>query len=152
MATCWVTEVLSWKIKPLELWAVTDTLNSLQGFFIFIIFLSNRNKRNILEKKFPGVFRFVRKIKLPAKLRQGLFGSLSSISPVNPIVSKVSKKLSNSTVITNITSSIESSSSASSLNVTYDYEQTTRSQSKSQSDVDIVALSHMPIKDPKCDQ
>ncbi|XP_068217106.1 G-protein coupled receptor Mth2-like [Palaemon carinicauda] len=38
---CWSTEVLSWKIPPLEIWVLTDTLNCLQGIFVFLIMLSD---------------------------------------------------------------------------------------------------------------
>ncbi|XP_047476466.1 uncharacterized protein LOC125030472 [Penaeus chinensis] len=37
MSSCWVADVLSWQIPPPELWALTDILNTLQGFFIFVI-------------------------------------------------------------------------------------------------------------------
>lgn len=61
MVFCWITEVLSWKIPPMELWALTDTLNALQGLFIFIIFLLNRRKRDLVEEKFPLPFNLVRR-------------------------------------------------------------------------------------------
>ncbi|XP_050694667.1 uncharacterized protein LOC126984708 isoform X4 [Eriocheir sinensis] len=58
MSSCWVTEVLSWLIPPPELWRVTDLLNSLQGFFVFFIFVARyRCKRNRLKKKFPLCFK-----------------------------------------------------------------------------------------------
>ncbi|XP_071526553.1 probable G-protein coupled receptor Mth-like 1 [Panulirus ornatus] len=55
MAGCWVTEILSWKIPPFEIWAVTDILNSLQGLFIFVIFIANRSKRRHIMKKFRKI-------------------------------------------------------------------------------------------------
>ncbi|XP_064113364.1 G-protein coupled receptor Mth2-like [Macrobrachium nipponense] len=61
MVFCWITEILSWKIPPMELWALTDTLNSLQGLFIFIIFLLNRHKRALVEEKFPLPFNLARR-------------------------------------------------------------------------------------------
>ncbi|XP_068236885.1 uncharacterized protein [Palaemon carinicauda] len=57
---CWITEVLSWKIPPMELWALTDILNGLQGLLIFIIFLLNRHKRALVEERFPLPFNLVR--------------------------------------------------------------------------------------------
>ncbi|KAK8393856.1 hypothetical protein O3P69_006881 [Scylla paramamosain] len=56
MSLCWVSELLSLLIPPPEMWAATDTLNTLQGFFIFVIFLANRSKRKHLKKKFPLLF------------------------------------------------------------------------------------------------
>lgn len=50
MALCWVTEILSWKIPPENLWILTDIINTLQGFFVFVIFISSRKKRDILKE------------------------------------------------------------------------------------------------------
>ncbi|XP_037779952.1 probable G-protein coupled receptor Mth-like 3 [Penaeus monodon] len=49
MAICWVTEILSWKIYPLEIWIPTDIINSLQGFIVFVIFMRSRKKREIVS-------------------------------------------------------------------------------------------------------
>ncbi|XP_042878725.1 uncharacterized protein LOC122257495 [Penaeus japonicus] len=57
MSSCWVAEVLSWQIPPAELWALTDVINTLQGFFIFVIFIQDRDKRQHLKEKFPSLFR-----------------------------------------------------------------------------------------------
>ncbi|XP_064106419.1 probable G-protein coupled receptor Mth-like 4 isoform X2 [Macrobrachium nipponense] len=58
---CWSTEFLSWKIPPLELWALTDILNALQGLFIFIILLTSQSKRRMIEERFPLPFRLARR-------------------------------------------------------------------------------------------
>ncbi|KAK3868174.1 hypothetical protein Pcinc_026417 [Petrolisthes cinctipes] len=64
MCVCWVTEILSWKIPPPELWALGDILNALQGFFVFVIVISNRRKRMFMKKKFPWIFSLVKKVML----------------------------------------------------------------------------------------
>lgn len=95
MAMCWVTEILSWKIPPPELWALTDTLNSLQGLFIFIILLSSRNKRTMIEEKFPQPFRIARKtLKLSKKIKKKLMGGdeISLPQSVNSFASTMSQK------------------------------------------------------------
>ncbi|XP_066989664.1 LOW QUALITY PROTEIN: probable G-protein coupled receptor Mth-like 1 [Macrobrachium rosenbergii] len=76
MCFCWITEVLSWKIPPPEIWALTDILNSLQGLFIFAIFLTNRRNLKILKARHPrlySVFRPVKNLfrKLRGVLRKG---------------------------------------------------------------------------------
>ncbi|XP_064106412.1 uncharacterized protein LOC135215521 [Macrobrachium nipponense] len=58
---CWSTEVLSWKIPPEELWALTDILNALQGLFVFIILLTSQSKRRLIEERFPLPFRLARR-------------------------------------------------------------------------------------------
>ncbi|XP_063871137.1 probable G-protein coupled receptor Mth-like 1 isoform X2 [Scylla paramamosain] len=63
MSLCWVSELLSWLIPLPEMWATTDTLNTLQGFFIFVIFIANRSKRKHLKKKFPLIFKFANRIR-----------------------------------------------------------------------------------------
>lgn len=54
MALCWVTEILSWKIHPLEMWILTDIINSLQGFIVFVIFVTSRKKREIVSHSWEG--------------------------------------------------------------------------------------------------
>ncbi|XP_037779945.1 G-protein coupled receptor Mth-like isoform X3 [Penaeus monodon] len=54
MAICWVTEILSWKIYPLEIWIPTDVINSLQGFIVFVIFVTSRKKREIVSHSWEG--------------------------------------------------------------------------------------------------
>ncbi|XP_063604652.1 uncharacterized protein LOC134780098 [Penaeus indicus] len=62
MSSCWVADVLSWQIPPPELWALTDTLNTLQGFFIFVIFMQDRQKRQHLKEKLLNLLRFFENI------------------------------------------------------------------------------------------
>lgn len=62
MLVCWSCEVLSWKIPHPEIWLFTDVLNSLQGFFIFVIFMANGNKRRQLAEKYPNLFSKVEHI------------------------------------------------------------------------------------------
>lgn len=52
MVICWVMEVISWMVGPAdsELWALTDTLNTFQGVFIFITFLRSSKKRRLLQQ------------------------------------------------------------------------------------------------------
>ncbi|XP_050715089.1 uncharacterized protein LOC126997913 isoform X2 [Eriocheir sinensis] len=52
MVGCWVMEVVSWLVGPAdsELWALTDTLNTFQGVFIFITFLRSSKKRRLLQE------------------------------------------------------------------------------------------------------
>ncbi|XP_068236887.1 uncharacterized protein [Palaemon carinicauda] len=116
MATCWVTEILSWKIPPLEIWALTDTLNSLQGFFLFIILLSNRNKRKHLKKKFPRLFLWLENSKtFPAKMKKWLQNSVNrTISPMSSLTSSISSQFWNSSVFRTITTSVRSSNPPSS--------------------------------------
>ncbi|XP_042230406.1 G-protein coupled receptor Mth2-like isoform X2 [Homarus americanus] len=59
MALCWVTEVLSWKIPPKELWILTDVLNSLQGFIVFLIFISGDKKRELVKRACTGAISTV---------------------------------------------------------------------------------------------
>ncbi|KAG0727848.1 G-protein coupled receptor Mth2 [Chionoecetes opilio] len=57
MVLCWTTDILSWKIPPRELWILSDFVNSLQGLLVFIIFLSNRKRRELvrnLSKQIPS--------------------------------------------------------------------------------------------------
>ncbi|XP_071526289.1 probable G-protein coupled receptor Mth-like 10 [Panulirus ornatus] len=59
---CWSCELLSWKIRHPEVWMFTDVLNALQGFFIFVIFMANGNKRRQLAEKYPNLFSKVKHI------------------------------------------------------------------------------------------
>ncbi|XP_069161328.1 probable G-protein coupled receptor Mth-like 3 isoform X1 [Procambarus clarkii] len=59
MALCWTTEILSWKIPPPELWFLTDVLNSLQGFIIFLIFISGKKKRELVRDALTGTISAV---------------------------------------------------------------------------------------------
>lgn len=55
MALCWVTEILSWKIPPRELWFATDVLNSSQGFIVFLIFMRSEKKRELVKEAWNRV-------------------------------------------------------------------------------------------------
>ncbi|XP_068236940.1 G-protein coupled receptor Mth2-like [Palaemon carinicauda] len=120
-ATCWVTEILSWKIPPLEIWALTDTLNSLQGFFLFTILLSNSNKRKHLKKKFPRLFLWLEKSnKFPAKMKKWLQNNVNcTILPTSFLTSSISSQFSNSSVFRTITTSVRSSNPPSSSSSFY---------------------------------
>ncbi|XP_050738268.1 probable G-protein coupled receptor Mth-like 1 isoform X2 [Eriocheir sinensis] len=50
MVLCWTAEILAWKIHPQEIWIVTDFINSSQGFVIFLIFISNKKRRDMLKE------------------------------------------------------------------------------------------------------
>lgn len=50
MVLCWTAEILSWKIHPQEIWIVTDFINSSQGFVIFLIFISNKKRRDMVKE------------------------------------------------------------------------------------------------------
>jgi hypothetical protein len=53
MGIPWLFEFLSYIFpNPRELWIVTDVINSLQGLFIFIIFVLNRKVLTGLGTKF----------------------------------------------------------------------------------------------------
>ncbi|XP_068236929.1 uncharacterized protein [Palaemon carinicauda] len=120
VATCWVTEILSWKIPPPELWALTDTLNSLQGFFLFIILLSNSNKRKHL-KKFLRLFLWLEKSNtFPANMKKWLQNSVNcTISPMSSLTSSISSQFSNSSIFRTISTSVRSSNTPSSSSSFY---------------------------------
>ncbi|XP_076036683.1 putative G-protein coupled receptor Mth-like 1 [Oratosquilla oratoria] len=48
MVICWIFEIVSERVGPRNIWIVTDILNSLQGFFVFIIFILNQRKRELV--------------------------------------------------------------------------------------------------------
>lgn len=151
MAICWVAEVLSWKIPPLELWAPTDTINALQGFFIFVIFLSNRNKRKILKKKYPRLYKTVSEfLNIPQVLKKCFCGgSSTSLSHVTSLSSSVSRKISSSTLISNFASTFRSySSSTFSVNGS-DTRTPRRSVSMDETLSGVVTLSHTSLRNTK---
>ncbi|XP_063607694.1 probable G-protein coupled receptor Mth-like 2 [Penaeus indicus] len=88
MALCWVTEILSWKIYPLEMWIPTDVINSLQGFIVFVIFMRSRKKREIVRQSWEGtvstVSQAVRKIYRTDEPSVVLYGSNSQECTRNP--------------------------------------------------------------------
>ncbi|CAL4068926.1 unnamed protein product, partial [Meganyctiphanes norvegica] len=57
MVFCWATEVIAWKVKPEEIWALTDILNALQGIFIFITFIRSSKKRSTVYNHFLEVHK-----------------------------------------------------------------------------------------------
>ncbi|KAK7083120.1 hypothetical protein SK128_002416, partial [Halocaridina rubra] len=151
MAVCWVTEVLSWKIPPLELWAATDTINALQGFFVFIIFLLNNNKWQLIRKKFPHAYKaFCQVLRSPMKLRRLLRGGDSSstlFANVGSLCLSADIKRSISTLVTSLTSPFKSSSS---VNLSDPSESNKRSVSLDEKwNGGIVALTHGPLRYPK---
>ncbi|XP_071446664.1 G-protein coupled receptor Mth2-like [Hetaerina americana] len=53
MGVNWVTELISWAVGgPNYLWYITDIGNTLQGFFIFLIFVWKRKIRALLIQRF----------------------------------------------------------------------------------------------------
>ncbi|XP_076058493.1 G-protein coupled receptor Mth2-like [Oratosquilla oratoria] len=69
MAICWIFEILSWKIGHADAWAFTDMLNCLQGFFVFVVFICNKNKRALVAKLLKT---WKRKINICCKKKAGL--------------------------------------------------------------------------------
>ncbi|XP_064111838.1 uncharacterized protein LOC135219207 [Macrobrachium nipponense] len=59
---CWCTEVLSWKVAPLELWALTDTLNSLQGITVLLLLLSRTKRVSPTDAKGENLLRLSKKV------------------------------------------------------------------------------------------
>ncbi|MPC17547.1 putative G-protein coupled receptor Mth-like 1 [Portunus trituberculatus] len=101
MSLCWVTEILSWLIPPPEMWALTDTVNTLQGFFVFVIFIANRGKHKHLKKKFPLVFKFwnqIRKVFRHCCCWCCPDAKETCLAPLSSLTSQVSKKLSSSSI------------------------------------------------------
>ncbi|RXG60401.1 putative G-protein coupled receptor Mth-like 1 [Armadillidium vulgare] len=60
MAINWSTEVLS-LIPPIEMWVLTDILNTLQGLFVFILFIRSTNKRIMLVEAWKKVLMTARR-------------------------------------------------------------------------------------------
>ncbi|KAK3872656.1 hypothetical protein Pcinc_022268 [Petrolisthes cinctipes] len=153
MSICWVTEVLSWKIPPLEMWAPTDILNTLQGFFVFIIFVANRSKRKHLKKKFPTVFVGVKIVTSVLVKIKGAFMFTDSkgkaVSPINLLTSSIGRKISTTSLMSNIstlsTSLTVNSSSSSFYLSSFERSDPKRSSSFSDSDEGIITLSHSSL-------
>ncbi|KAK4303711.1 hypothetical protein Pmani_024302 [Petrolisthes manimaculis] len=150
---CWVTEVLSWKIPPFVMWAPTDILNTLQGFFVFIIFVANRSKRKHLKKKFPTVFVGVKIVTSVLVKIKGAFMFTDSkgkaVSPINLLTSSFGRKISTTSLISNIstlsTSLTVNSSSSSFYLSSFERSDPKRSSSISDSDDGIITLSHSSL-------
>ncbi|XP_042230320.1 probable G-protein coupled receptor Mth-like 1 isoform X2 [Homarus americanus] len=132
--------------------AVTDVLNTLQGFFIMVIFLANKSKRRQLKKKYPGIFVAAKQLFLVLQkvasfiMCKNINGR--SFSSDNCITSQVSRKLSTSSIVSNfstLTSSLKHSS-ASSFHVTSIVRNgTKRSSSVNETENGIITISHSPL-------
>lgn len=147
MSFCWVTELLSSLIPPLEMWAATDLLNTLQGFFIFFIFLANRSKRKHLKKKFPLIFKIAHHLRSAIRQCCCPGGKEVCLAPLSSFTSQVSRKLSSSSVVSNLstlTSSLKFSSS--SFSVTLPDNLDTKRPSVFEPDAGITVLSHSSLK------
>ncbi|XP_047501286.1 probable G-protein coupled receptor Mth-like 1 [Penaeus chinensis] len=68
MASCWLTEVISSIVGSgdSELWAVTDTLNTFQGVFIFITFIRSTKRRRLVQERLEAWVERVERGGLPA--------------------------------------------------------------------------------------
>ncbi|XP_042878724.1 uncharacterized protein LOC122257493 [Penaeus japonicus] len=62
MSSCWLLEIILWNVLHRDIWGFTDVINTLQGFFIFVIFMQDRDKRQHLKEKFPNLFRIFKNI------------------------------------------------------------------------------------------
>ena len=52
MGVNWSMEVISWKLENLKyLWYITDFMNTIQGVFIFLIFVCKANIRKMMLKR-----------------------------------------------------------------------------------------------------
>jgi hypothetical protein len=52
MGVAWLTEVISWKAGPPEMWIVTDLVNALTGMLVFIIYICRRKTLEDLRTMF----------------------------------------------------------------------------------------------------
>lgn len=48
MVLVWSTDVMAFHIPPREIWIVSGVVNSLQGFWVFLIFMSSRKRREMV--------------------------------------------------------------------------------------------------------
>ncbi|XP_063604664.1 uncharacterized protein LOC134780107 [Penaeus indicus] len=146
ISSCWVPDVLSWQIPSVEFRALTNILNTLQGFFMFVIFLHDRQKRQHLKEKFPNLFRFFENIF--SKLKHFLRCSSCSAKTFSPYtcISTLNRKLSLSSIVTNLSTLLSSIkiTSTSVFKVDSDRRSPQRSESFD-SDNGIITLSHTPI-------
>lgn len=151
MSFCWVTEILSWKIPPSELWALTDVLNTLQGVFIFVIFVANRSKRRHLKQRFPELAAAAKRLQaMFQKMKSFILCkdiNVASLFPVSFMTSQISRKLSSSSVVSSLsTLSVKLSSNSSSFHVTTPTEhETTKSPSVREAEDGIIILSHSQL-------
>lgn len=144
-------ELLSVLLLPRR--ALTDVLNCLQGFFVFVIFVANRNKRKHLKEKFVLPFKaasklagVLRKVK-NALLCQDAF----SISPVSNITSRVTRKISGTSIISSLSTlstSFKPRSTTSFYVTSPSEEHQVRRSSASgdESETGVVILSHSSLK------
>lgn len=82
--------------------SLTDVLNSLQGFFIFIIFIANRTKRKHLKRKFPLLFKMAQRLRGTAQQCCCQDNEVTCISPVRSFTSQISRKLSSSSIVSSL--------------------------------------------------
>lgn len=128
--------------------ALTDVLNTLQGFFIFVIFVANRSKRRHLKERFPELFMVAKQLKVTFQKVKSfvLCKNVMSIFPVNIITSQVSRKLSSSSVVSSLTTSLKLTSTSSSFHVTSPGEhETKRCSPVRESENGIITLSHSQL-------
>ncbi|XP_068236920.1 uncharacterized protein [Palaemon carinicauda] len=90
--------------------ALSETLNSVQGFFICICLLSSNNKRKHLEEKYPRLFQWIRKSnRFPANMKRWLQDIVNRIlSSLSSLTSSFIGQLSNLPVIRTLITSVRS--------------------------------------------
>ncbi|XP_066977227.1 uncharacterized protein [Macrobrachium rosenbergii] len=88
VVVCWCTEVISWKVVPVELWALTDTLNSLQGTYVLLLLLSRTWRAPPTDSKGKNLLTVSKKIfgKLRKSFRYEVNSSDSRRSEFNAAV------------------------------------------------------------------
>ena len=127
--------------------AITDLLNTLQGFFIFFIFITNRSKREHLERKFPMFFKIVHYLRKRLGQCCCLGDKVACLVPFSSFSSQASRKLSSSSVVSNLsTLSTSLNFSTSSFSVTLPNDDNTRRPSVFEHDNGIIVLSHSSLK------
>nr|XP_045612038.1 uncharacterized protein LOC123766744 isoform X1 [Procambarus clarkii]XP_045612039.1 uncharacterized protein LOC123766744 isoform X1 [Procambarus clarkii] len=60
MGLTWLTEVISWQEGTCEAWMITDIVNTLQGFSIFLIFICKRNMLRRIRNNWEPYLRRVK--------------------------------------------------------------------------------------------
>ncbi|XP_064083193.1 G-protein coupled receptor Mth2-like isoform X2 [Macrobrachium nipponense] len=51
MGITWITEVISWQQGTCEAWILTDIINALQGFTIFLVFVCKKSTRQMVTRR-----------------------------------------------------------------------------------------------------
>lgn len=51
MGITWITEVISWQQGTCEAWILTDVINALQGFTIFLVFVCKKSTRQMVTRR-----------------------------------------------------------------------------------------------------